>query len=445
MGASDTTDPFDSALPWPDPPPASTLRGALRRTFGSLLDSRNYRLYFGGDLVSYIGSWMQTMAEAWLVLKLTGSGVAVGATFAFRFLPVLFFGLWGGVIADRFDRRKVLLVTQTLSALLAVVLWLIVLTGVVQVWMVFGLAVALGLVTVVDEPAKHAFVEEMVGHDRVPNAIALSSAVRNSARITGPALAGLLIAAVGSSIRATSWVFFVNAVSFFAVVAALLAMRVGELRRSHRPTARPQVREGLRYAWSLVDIRSTILLVFVVGTLVYNFPTFLTLMASEGFHGGAGLAGFLMAILGVGTVIGGLAAAMWARASSRIVIGAAAALGITLVVAAAVSSQAAFVVALVPVGAMAVFFGTVANSHMQISSALSLRGRVMAIYTLLTLGTTVAGGPFVGWICQRWSPRTGLAVAGLATLSAALALSLPLASRLRRPHVAQPAAVAAGD
>src|SRR5262249_26534312 len=158
------------------------------------------------------------------------------------------------------------------------------------------------------------------------------------ARITGPALAGILLAILGKSIPRESWLFFVNAVSFFAVVAALLAMRVGELRRFHEPTARPQVREGLRYAWSLVDIRTTIVLVAVVGTLVYNFPTFLTLMAKEGFDGGAGLAGFLMAILGVGTVIGGLAAATWARATARLVIGAAAALGVTLLVAAALSS-----------------------------------------------------------------------------------------------------------
>jgi MFS family permease len=419
-------------------------RGALRRTFGSL-DSHNYRLFFFGDLVSYIGSWMQTMAEAWVVWTLTKSGTAVGATFAFRFLPVLLFGLWGGVIADRFDRRKLLLVTQTLSALLAVALWLVAYTGVVQVWMVFALAVALGLVTVVDEPAKQAFVEEMVGRERVPNAVALSSAVRNSARITGPALAALVLAILGKSIRHESWVFLVNAVSFLPLVAALMAMRVGELRRFHEPTARPQVREGLRYAWSLVDIRRTIVLVAVVGTLVYNFPTFLTLMASEGFHGGAGLAGFLMAILGVGTVIGGLAAATWARVTARMVTGAAAALGVTLIVAATLSSQVAFVIALVPVGAMAVFFGTVANSHMQVSSALSLRGRVMAIYTLLTLGTTVAGGPLVGWICQRWSPRTGLAVAGVATLAAAVLLSLPLAARLRAPELAPHPAAGLGD
>ena len=159
------------------PPGPGILRGAVRRTFGSL-DTHNYRLYFFGDLVSHVGGWMQTMAEAWLVLRLTGSGVAVGATFAFRFLPVLLFGLWGGVVADRFDRRRVLLVTQTLAALLAVVLWLIVLTGVVQVWMVFALAIALGFVTVVDEPARQAFVEEMVGRERVPNAIALDECRR---------------------------------------------------------------------------------------------------------------------------------------------------------------------------------------------------------------------------------------------------------------------------
>ncbi len=399
----------------------------MRRTFGSL-DTRNYRLYFTGDLVSHVGGWMQTMAEAWLVVRLTGSGVAVGATFAFRFLPVLLFGLWGGVIADHFERRRVLLITQSLAAVLAVVLWLIVLADVVQVWMVFALAVGLGFVTVVDEPARHAFVEEMVGPERVPNAIALSSAVGNSARITGPAIAGLLIGRVG-----VAWVFFVNAVSFIAVVGALLAMRSSELHRVHHQTTRPRVREGLAYAWSITQIRATIVLVGVVGTLVYNFPTFLTLMARNTFHGGAGLAGLLMAILGVGTVFGGLTAASRSHPTPRTVVSAAALLGITLVVAASLPTKLAFEIALVPVGGMAVFFGSTASAHMQISSLLALRGRVMAIYMLLTLGTTVVGGPSIGYICQHWSPRAGLAVAGIATLSAAALLSLPLAARLRTP------------
>src|SRR5258708_26323493 len=171
---------------------------ALRRIFGSL-DTYNYRLFFAGELVSHTGSWMQTMAEAWLVLTLTHRGIVVGATFACRFAPVLVLGLWGGAVVDRYDRRTVLFVTQSLAAVLAIALWLIVLTGVVQVWMVFALAVGLGFVTVVDEPAHHAFVEEMVGPRRLPNAVALKSAVANSARITGPAIAGLLIASVGEA------------------------------------------------------------------------------------------------------------------------------------------------------------------------------------------------------------------------------------------------------
>jgi MFS family permease len=398
-----------------------------RRVFRSL-DSYNYRLYFAGDLVSHMGSWMQTMAEAWLVASLTKSGVAVGATFAFRFLPVLLFGLWGGAVADRFDRRRVLLVTQTLAAVLAVVLWLIVLLGVVQVWMVFALAVALGFVTVVDEPARQAFVEEMVGHDRLPNAVALTSAVGNSARITGPALAGVLIATVG-----TAWVFFVNAASFFAVIAALLAMRTSELHRVHHEhTERPRVREGLVYAWSLTEIRATMLLVVVVGTLVYNFPTFLTLLARDTFDGGAGLAGYLMALLGIGTVCGALFAAARAHPTRRTVIATAALLGIALLLTASVPGKLQTELALIPLGAIAVFFGSTANAHMQIWSAPHMRGRVMAIYMLSTFGTTVVGGPLVGWISQQWTPRIALAFAGCATFGAAVVLAVPLLAARRR-------------
>jgi MFS family permease len=414
----------------PTDAPDTPAPGAIRRTFDSL-HTYNFRLYFGGQLVSYIGAWMQTMAEAWLVLELTDSGVAVGATFAFRFLPVFLFGLWGGAIADHFDRRKVLLVTQTISAVLAVVLWLVVLTDVVDVWMVFGLAIALGFVTVVDEPAKQAFTEEMVGRDRLANAVALNSAVGNSARITGPALAGLLIATVG-----VSWVFFVNAISFFAVVAALLAMRKSELHRHHHPEGRPRVKEGLLYAWGIPEVRITIILVAVVGTLVYNFPTYLTLLASETFGGGAGLAGFLMAILGVGTVIGGLVAAHRGHTTLRIVILGAVLLGSVLVVTAILPSQHLVEVALVPLGALAVFFGTTANAHMQLSSAPQLRGRVMAIYMLLTFGSTVVGGPFVGWVCEQWSPRAGLGLAGLATVATAVLVALPMSARHHRPVVA---------
>ncbi|MBV8957889.1 MAG: MFS transporter [Actinobacteria bacterium] len=394
------------------------MRTALRRTF-SALDSYNYRLLFVSELISHTGGWMQNMAEAWLVLTLTHSGAAVGATFAFRFAPVLLFGLWGGAIADRYDRRTVLLVTQAAAAVLAVALWLVVLLGVAQVWMVFALAFAVGLVTVVDQPAHHAFVEEMVGRDKLANAVALNSAVLNSARISGPAIAGLLIAATS-----VAWVFFVNAVSYVAVVIALAAMRRAELRPLRHEGARPRVREGIAYAWSITEIRATIVLVGVVGTLVYNFPTFLTLMASETFHGGAGLAGLLMAVLGVGTVLGALAAAHRARQSSRTVLLAAAVLGASMLGIGALPSKALFFVALVPVGAIAVFFGATASAHMQMWSRPDYRGRVMAIYSLLTLGMTVVGGPLVGWISQHWSPRISMGFAGAATFVTAAALRL---------------------
>jgi predicted MFS family arabinose efflux permease len=256
----------------------------------------------------------------------------------------------------------------------------------------------------------------------------------------------LLIASVG-----VAWVFFVNAVSFFAVVGALMAMRSHELRRPQRHHDRPRIREGLAYAWARTEIRATIVLVAVVGTLVYNFPTFLTLLARDTFHGGAGLAGFLMALLGMGTVVGALAAAHRARPTSRTVVAAAAVLGLALVGAASLPSQIAVEVALVPVGAAAVFFGSTANGHMQIWSEPHIRGRVMAIYTLLTLGTTVVGGPFIGWVCERWSPRGGLAFAGTATVSAAAIIFVSRRFRMRgarmrgaQPGVSRPAESQAG-
>src|SRR5260221_4175490 len=252
---------------------------AIQRTFGSLR-TRNYRLFFFGQLVSFVGEWMQIMAEAWLLLTLTGNGAAVGGAFAFRFAPVLLFGLWGGVIADRFDRRTILLVTQSLAGLLAIALWLLVLTDVAQVWSVYAIALGLGLVTVVDHPAHNAFVEEMVGREQMPNAVALNSAVLNSARISGPAIAALVIAEFG-----VAWVFFANAVSFIAVVASLLAMQRDELLPVRRSVEPPRVREGLAYAWGIAEMRGTIVILGVVGTMVWNFPTFTTLLANDTFHG----------------------------------------------------------------------------------------------------------------------------------------------------------------
>jgi MFS family permease len=414
------------------------VKAGIERTFGSLR-TRNFRLFFSSELVSFTGEWMQNMAEAWLVLQMTRNGAAVGAVFAFRFLPVLLFGLWGGVIADRLDRRNIMVFTQSIAAVLAFALWGIVQLDIAEVWMIYGLAIALGLVVVIDHPAHNAFVEEMVGPEQMPNAVALNSAALNSARITGPAIAALLISQFG-----VSWVFFVNGVSFIAVVGALLAMRRSELLPIHREAERPRIADGLRFAWSVREMRGTILLLGIVGTLVWNFPTFLTLLAENTFHGEAGLAGILMAILGVGTVIGALGAAHQARTSARIVVGAAIALGASMLATAAAPNRAIVMATLIPTGALAVLFGAVANSHMQSLSTREFRGRVMSIYSILGLGTTVLGGPLVGWISQQWSPRVAIAVAGVATSVAALALSLRSSTR-SRPRVTTPYASLALD
>ncbi|HVV37347.1 MAG TPA: MFS transporter [Acidimicrobiales bacterium] len=405
------------------------MAGAIQQTFGSLRN-HNFRLFFFGTLVSFAGEWMQNMAEAWLVLQLTHNGAAVGATFAFRFAPVLFFGLWGGVVADRLDRRRLMLVTQSLAAVLAFVLWAIVALHVVHVWMIYALAATLGLVVVFDHPARNAFLEEMVGPEAMPNAVALLSAVSNSARITGPAIAAILIAHFG-----VAWVFFVNGVSFLFVVAALLGMRTRDLLPVHRDGVRARIKDGLRYAWSVTDMRGTIVLLGVIGTLVWNFPTFLTLVAQRTLHGDAGLAGTLMAILGVGSVIGALAAAHRATTSALVVRTVALLLGAAMLATALAPTRLLVMASLVPTGALAIMFGAVANSHMQSLSSREFRGRVMSIYSILGLGTTVVGGPFVGLVSQVWSPRVAMGLAGAAAAITALALFATRPGRTYEMHV----------
>jgi MFS family permease len=362
---------------------------------------------------------MQNMAEAWLVLQLTHNGLAVGATFAFRFLPILLFGLWGGVIADRLDRRNLMVVTQSFAAVLAFALWAIVQAHMAHLWLIYALAAALGMVGVFDQPAHHAFLEEMVGPEQMPNSVALNSAVSNSARITGPAIAAILIGHFG-----VSWVFFVNGVSFLFVVAALLLMRRRELLPIHREVEKPRIKDGLRYAWSVKEMRGTIVLLGVVGTLVWNFPSFLTLLAQRTLHGRASLAGTLMAILGVGTVIGALTAAHRATTSARLVRVVSLLLGLSMLATATAPSKLLVIITLIPTGALAVMFGATANSHMQSLSSREFRGRVMSIYSILGLGTTVVGGPFVGLVSQLWSPRVAIALAGAATLATVSVLGL---------------------
>jgi MFS family permease len=409
----------------------SPFRAASNKTFKSLR-IRNYRLYFGGQIISMAGTWMQIVAQSWLVLQLTGSGVALGLVTALQFLPVLVAGAWGGTLADRFDKRMLATWTQVVAAVLALSLGLVVATGVVELWMVYAFAFLLGCVAVVDVPARQSFVMEMVPAEDVPNAIGLNTTIFTSARIVGPAIGAVLISTVG-----LSWCFFINGISFIAVIAGLMAMNPQELRQVPRvPRAKGQVREGLRYVWASSELRSTLLLMTVVGTLAFNFRILLPLMASSTFGGGAGVYGLLSSVMGVGTLLGALLSAGRARPTRALLVGSTVLFGILMVAAAAAPTLLLEAIALVPLGAVSIVFVATANSTLQLNSSDAMRGRVMALYSVVFLGSTPIGSPIVGWLAENINPRVAFLVPGIATLAAGLvALYVLRASKLAEGRV----------
>ena len=385
---------------------------AARVTFRSM-SVRNYRLYFAGQLISTTGTWMQSIAQAWLVLQITGSGVALGVTVALQFLPVLLVGAWGGLVADRVDKRRLLVGTQAAAGLLALVLGTVTALGVVQLWMIYALALGLGAVNALDNPARRAFVVEMVGAEHVSNAVSLSSAMFMAARVIGPAIAGLVIAGFG-----VSWCFFANGVSYSAAVIAFLAMRENEFFSVEPvPKRKGQLREGLRYAWSTPALRLVLVLTAVIGTLAFNFQVVLPLLAKQTFSGGADTLGVLYASMSIGSVIGALVSAHEARATRRFVLGAALAFGAALVAAALAPTFALELLVLVPVGAAGIAFTAMANGVLQTETAPEMRGRVAALFTVAFLGSTPIGGPIIGWVSQQLGPRAGLWVGAVATLA----------------------------
>jgi MFS family permease len=373
---------------------------------------RNYRLYFAGQLISTTGTWMQSIAQAWLVLQITGSGVALGLTVALQFTPVLLVGAWGGLVADRVDKRRLLIGTQAAAGVLALLLGAVTVLGVVQLWMIFVLALGLGAVNALDNPARRAFVVEMVGTEHVSNAVSLSSAMFMAARVIGPAIAGLVIAGLG-----VSWCFFANGVSYSAAVLAFVAMRENEFFAVEPvPKRKGQLREGLRYAWSTPALRLVLVLTAVIGTLAFNFQVVLPLLAKETFSGGAETLGVLYAFMSIGSVIGGLVSAHEAQATRRFVLGAALAFGAALVVAAFAPTLGLELLVLVPVGAAGIAFTAMSNGVIQTECAPEMRGRVAALFTVAFLGSTPIGGPIIGWVSQQVGPRAGLWVGGVATL-----------------------------
>jgi MFS family permease len=386
-----------------------------RRTFRSLRN-RNYRLYFFSQIVSMTGTWAQSVAQIWLVLELTNSGVALGIVTGLQFAPILLFGAWTGLLADRVDKRRLVIATQSLAAVLAVVLGVVTVAGIVDVWMIYLLAFGLGIATAVEIPARQSFVVEMVGEDDLVNAVGLNSAVFTSARIAGPAIAAILISTAG-----IEWCFFLNAASFLAVIAALTRMNTDELQPVPRvPKSKGQIREGLRYVRSRPDLLLALLLMAVVGTLAFNFRVLLPLMATKVFGGGAGAYGTLSAIMAVGTVGGALGSAAMHRPSRRLLVCSAIAFGALIVVAATVQSIVVEAIVLVPVGVVSMVFIATCNTTLQLGSSDLMRGRVMALYAMLFLGTTPIGSPIVGWLAETIGVCATFAATGVATLTAAL-------------------------
>jgi MFS family permease len=393
------------------------------RTFRSLWE-RNYRLFFAGHTVSVIGTWMQRVAQDWLVLTLSGSALALGVSAALQFGPTLLLGMWGGVLVDRLDRRRTIICTQLVQAVLAGILAALTLSGSVQLWMVYLLTLALGVVTVVDSPARQAFAAEMVEpHDYV-NAQSLGSTMNNTGRLVGPAVAGVLIAGVG-----VGTAFLVNAVSFLAVLASLLRMDVSRLRRiPPRRRAAGQLREGLSYVSRHSRLRLVMVMVLVVALLGQNFRVLLPLLARDTFHAGASTYGYLMAMLGLGAVLGGLVTASLQRATGWAVTLACLGFAAANLLAAMGTDLAVAYVAMAAVGYANITFNSLARTVLQVGSERFMHGRVLALHGLVFLGTTPLGGPLMGWICAAYGTRAAFVVAGAAPLVTAL----PLAARMRR-------------
>jgi len=392
--------------------------------FGSLAN-RNYRLFAAGQVVSNTGSWMQRVAQDWLVLELThGSGTALGITTGLQFLPMLA-SPWGGVIADRYSKRAILMLTQALMGGLAVILGLLALTGTARIWHVYVLALVLGMITAVDNPTRQAFAAEMVGKDAVPNAIALNSAVFNLARIAGPAVAGLVISVAG-----TPAAFLINAASYVAVLAALRLMRPDELHAAEPVRrARGQLRESVAYVRARPELWIPMVCVFFVATFGMNFQVTNALMARQVFHTGAGAFGIASAVYALGALGGALLAARRVQPGLRLLLATAAAFGLLEVATGLMPGFWSFLVMLVPTGLAVITFTTTANSTTQLAAAAEMRGRVMGLYLLVFLGGAPLGSPMVGWVAEQFGPRMSMVCGGLISVAATAATGIMLARR----------------
>lgn len=399
----------------------------------------NFRLYVCANLVSQTGTWMQRIGQDWLVLQLSGSsGVALGLITALQFGPTLVFSFYGGVLADRYDKRRMLMVTQAVMGMLALVLAVLVVTGGIALWHVFALALGLGVVSALDTPARQSFVSEMVGSAYLTNAVSLNSTVFNGARLVGPAVAGGLIAVSGGD---TAPAFFVNAASFGATIVALALMRDAELQHS-APVARArgQLRDALDYTRAHPDLQLAMLLAFVVGTFGFNSQITIALMAREVFGLGAGAFGLLSTMFAVGSLSGALLSTRRShRPLQRFLLLAAIAFGVLTAISGLMPAAWSYAVLLVPSGAAGLVFSVACNSFVQLGVEPQLRGRILALYFMCFMGGTPLGAPAIGWVSERLGARWGLVTSGSVVVVLAVVIG---ALRARGRHVRLEAGVA---
>jgi MFS family permease len=410
--------------------PIQRFRLFRRDTFASLANP-NYRLYFFGQATSLVGTWMQTIAQSFLVLHLTGSGFDVGLVVALQTLPVLLLGPYGGVVADRVDKRKVMIILQTLMGVQALVFGILTLTHVISLWQIGILAVILGLNNTFENPARQTFVLEMVGPKDLRNAVTLNSVLVNVARAVGPAAAGIIIAAGGYGVC-----FLINAASFVAVVVSLLKMNTSALSPSvPMQRGRGQLREGFRYVKGEVGLAVPLLMMAIVGCLAYEFQVTLPVMATRAFHGGSQSYGFMTAAMGIGAVVGGLYAAARGKTGLRSLTRSCVVFTVVIAAAAVAPNLTFELIALAAVGAASVTFLSKGNSTLQLASAPQMRGRVMALWAVAFLGSTPIGGPAAGAVSQYVGPRWGLGLGALACAIAALLGALVI-RRVRKNELA---------
>jgi MFS family permease len=406
---------------------------ALQRTFASARSSRNFRLFLAGQFVSAVGTWMNFTTMGWLVWRLTGSGAALGINSALAFGPMLVIGAWGGVLADRVDKRKILIATQSAFALVSTTLALLVATDVIQLWMVFVMSAVAGIITALDMPARQSFYVEMVGEETLTNAVSLNSAAFTGARVIGPAIAGLVIAAFGMA-----WCFGIDAISYLFVLGALLAMRTEELHAQPRSTReRGHLVAGIKYVWRTDTLRRPLIVLAVMFTLVFQWQVLMPLLAELAFGAGARQFGLLSAAAGVGAFVGAVTTAqrnrhpqMRSLALYAMLVG-----GAMLLVAVAPTLPLAMA-AMVPVGFAAMCFMITGNTMLQVNAAPQARGRVMALYGIVFLGSTPFGAPIAGWLGEAIGPRQEFCLMGLV----AIAVGLIVLALRRRNRAAEASA-----